>query len=153
MNPNAICPISSSKIDENVARFNGALTVILLTVYVLTNNIVPIAFLLIDFILRGAQLAKYSILASVSKFIIDKFHITKKPINSGPKIFAARIGVIFASIILVASILNLQTVAFIFTAIFGLCALLEASINFCVACQVYPFVYKLTYRTASQKSL
>jgi len=28
MNPNAICPISNSKVDENVARLNAVLTVL-----------------------------------------------------------------------------------------------------------------------------
>lgn len=147
MNTNAICPISNKKVDENVARLNGGLIVTLLGLFLITNNIFLIIFLLVDFFLRSAELSDYSPLANVSKFIIDKTGIKKKPINAGPKIFAARIGVIFNLAILVSIVSDLNTVTYILAGIFGICAFLEAAIGFCVACQIYPFLYRLIYRT------
>lgn len=151
MKSNTICPISISKIDENVARLNGTFTVILLVVFALTQNLIPIVFLLIDFLLRGAELSKYSPLAQLSKFLLKTFNVAKKPINAGPKIFAARIGVVFSAGILLFTLLDLPTAALIFTAIFGVCAFLEAAFSFCVACQIYPFVYKFTYQSKIEK--
>ncbi len=151
MKSNAICPISISKIDENVARLNGTFTVILFAVFALTLNIIPVVFLLVDFLLRGAELSKYSPLAQLSIFLLKTFNVKKKPINAGPKIFAARIGVVFSAGILLFTLLNLPTAAFIFTAIFGACAFLEAAFSFCVACQIYPFVYKFTYQSKIEK--
>lgn len=147
MNANALCPISINKIDENVARLNGTFTVVLLALFVITQNIVPIAILFIDFLLRGAELGKYSPLAISSKFLLNLFKVKKHPINAGPKIFAARIGVIFSFGILVTSAFQFSTFSLILTAIFGLCAFLEAAFSFCVACQIYPFVYKFTYQS------
>jgi len=147
MNSNAICPISNLKIDENVARFNGLFTVVLLSVFVITQNYIPIVFLLIDFFLRSAELSAYSPLATLSKYVINVFNISKKPLNAGPKIFAARIGVLFSLAILVCSVIGLETVSYILVAIFGLCAFLEAAFSFCVACQIYPILFKLTYKT------
>lgn len=149
MNSNAICPISNKKIDENVARFNGLFTVILLTTTILTQSIFPVLFLLVDFFLRSAELSVYSPFANLSKFIIEKLNITKKPINAGPKIFAARIGVLFSLVILVTLLTGNETISFIFIGIFGTCAFLEAAFSFCVACQIYPIVYKLTYKSKS----
>ncbi|MCE5331232.1 MAG: DUF4395 domain-containing protein [Bacteroidales bacterium] len=151
MNPNAICPISNSKIDENVARLNAVLTVLFLAAYVLTNNIILVLFLFIDFFLRGAELSKFSPFAIFSKYVLESFKVKKKPINAGPKIFAARIGVIFNLGIVLFSLLGFSTVSFLFTLIFGLCALLEAAFGLCVACRIYPFVYKFTYSSKYDK--
>jgi hypothetical protein len=146
MNSNAICPISSKKIDENVARFNGGLTVVLLAVFLLTQNIIPIIFLLVDFFLRSAELSAYSPLANLSKYLIQTLGIKKNPINAGPKIFASRIGVIFSSSILISNVIGFETASYVFTAIFGFCAFLESVFGYCVACQIYPFVFRLTYK-------
>jgi len=146
MNSNAICPISNKKIDENVARFNGGFTVVLLVIFLFTQNIIPILFLLIDFFLRSAELSAYSPLANLSKFVINALVIKKNPINAGPKIFAARIGVIFSIAILISNITGYETASYVFTAIFGFCAFLESAFGYCVACQIYPIVFRLTYK-------
>jgi len=146
MNSNAICPISNKKIDENVARFNGGFTVVLLVIFLFTQNIIPILFLLIDFFLRSAELSAYSPLANLSKFVINALVIKKNPINAGPKIFAARIGVIFSIAILISNITGYETASYVLTAIFGFCAFLESAFGYCVACQIYPIVFRLTYK-------
>lgn len=146
MNSNAICPISTNKIDEHIARLNATFTVLLITALILTNNILIATFLLVDFTLRGTENSKYSILSIFSKFIINLLGLKKKPVNSGPKVFAARIGIVFSLLVILFSILNLQTAALAFASIFGVCAFLESALGFCVACRIYPFVYKFTYR-------
>lgn len=146
MNSNAICPISTNKIDEHIARLNATFTVLLITALILTNNILIATFLLVDFTLRGTENSKYSILSIVSKLIVNSLGLKKKPVNSGPKVFAARIGIVFSLLVILFSILNLQTAALAFASIFGVCAFLESALGFCVACRIYPFVYKFTYR-------
>ena len=146
MNSNAICPISTNKIDEHIARLNATFTVLLITTLILTNNILIATFLLVDFTLRGTENSKYSILSIVSKLIVNSLGLKKKPVNSGPKVFAARIGIVFSFLVVLFSILNLQTAALAFASIFGVCAFLESALGFCVACRIYPFVYKFTYR-------
>lgn len=146
MNSNAICPISTNKIDEHIARLNATFTVLLITALILTNNILFATFLLVDFTLRGTENSKYSILSIVSKLIVNSLGLKKKPVNSGPKVFAARIGIVFSFLVVLFSILNLQTAALAFASIFGVCAFLESALGFCVACRIYPFVYKFTYR-------
>lgn len=146
MNTNAICPISNKKIDENVARFNSGLTVVLLVIFVITQNILPIIILLADFFFRSVELSTYSLLANLSKIFINFLGIKKNPINAGPKIFAARIGMVLSTIILISNITGFETASYIFTAIFGFCAFLESAFGYCVACQIYPIVYKLTFK-------
>ena len=143
----AICPISYKRINENVARGNAALTVILLASYLATSNLVFIAFLLFDFLLRAFELSKYSPLTFLSGKFNETFHIPAKTINAGPKIFSARIGFVFSVLILVSALFGWNSAALVFAAIFGVCAFLEAAFAYCVACEVYPFVYRLFYKS------
>ncbi len=151
MNNNAFCPISFKKIDENVARLNGFFTVVLLILFLSTSNIFLVLFLLADFFVRGIEKPQWSPLAIVSKYILSKIKVKPHPINAGPKIFAARIGFLFAVLISLSTLFGLNVLALVFTAVFGICAFLEAAIGFCVACKLYPFIYKLIYQSDFKK--
>jgi hypothetical protein len=147
MNTYTLCPISDKRINEKVARGNAVLTVLFLALYLFTTNTFVIAFLLIDFLLRGLELSQYSPFAIISKKVTQLLAIKPKLINAGPKVFAARIGVFFSASILLAATLGFNTTALVLTGIFGICAFLEAAIGFCVACQIYPLLYKLYYES------
>lgn len=150
MKTTAICPISSKKIDDHVARLNGAFTILFLGVFIFTGNILPIIFLLIDFSLRAGYLSRFSLLAYLSRNIAKSLQLKPLLINAGPKIFAARIGLVFNVSIILSYILGLNSMALVFTGVFGSCAILESVFGFCVACQFYPFVYKLTFHSKIQ---
>lgn len=151
MNNNAFCPISFKKIDENVARLNGFFTVLLLVVFLLSSSIIPVLFLLVDFLARGFERPQWSLLARMSKFILLTFKAKPRLINAGPKIFAARIGLLFSVLITLSVLFQLNTPAIIFTVIFGFCAFLEAAFNYCVACKLYPIFYRIVYQSDYKK--
>lgn len=152
MKSNAFCPISDRKIDEHVARINGALTLIFLSVFTLTGNIIPILFLLVDFALRSGSLSRFSAFSFLSRNIVKLLHIKPDMINAGPKIFAARIGLVFNFAIILAFVFGLSNLVYVIIGIFAICALLESAFGICVACQIYPYVYKLFYTNKIQKS-
>jgi hypothetical protein len=141
----ALCPVSEKKVNERVARVNATFTVILIAGFFFTRNIFFVAFLAIDFYLRTADLAKYSLVAISSKNIIKYLQVKELFINAGPKIFAARIGLILSSLIIFSYILNAKILAFLIAGILGLFSFLEAALGLCVACEIYPFVYRLLY--------
>ncbi len=151
MKTTAFCPISNRKIDEHVARLNGAFTVLFLAVFTVTGNILPVIFLFIDFLLRSGNLSRFSPLAFLSKNTAKALFSKPLFINAGPKVFAARIGVVFNFAIIVSYFSGLNNLALVFTGVFSTCAFLESAFGFCVACQVYPFIYKLTYHPDIQK--
>ena len=144
MKTTAFCPISDKRIDEQVARLNGAFTVLLLAVFVVSGSLLPILFLFVDFALRSGNLSRYSALAFLSRNIVKSLSIKSKLINAGPKIFAARIGLVFNLAIILSYFSGLINLSLILTGVFGACAFLESAFGFCVACQIYPYVYKLT---------
>jgi len=108
MNNNAFCPISFKKIDENVARLNGFFTVVLLFVFLVTSSILPVLLLLADFLVRGIEKPQFSPLALLSKFILSRFNAKPHLINAGPKIFAARIGLLFSLLITLSVLFGLN---------------------------------------------
>lgn len=142
----ALCPICTRQIDENIARLNGLWTVLILVSANYTDSYFLMLFLLVDFSLRAASLVEYSPLAFLSKRVIALFQIQPKLINAGPKLFAARIGLLFSFVLFFSFVAGWATVSLLVTLVFGICAALEASIGFCVACQIYPYLYRLTYK-------
>jgi hypothetical protein len=146
MNNNAFCPISFTKIDENVARLNGFFTVLILVVFWLTGSVIPVVFLVFDFLARSLEQPKWSLLARISKWILKFASIKPKLVNAGPKLFAARVGLLFSVLVLITAIVGWDVASAIIVLIFGGCALLESAIGFCVACKLYPFLYKFIYQ-------
>jgi hypothetical protein len=141
----ALCPISEKKVNERVARVNATFTVLLITGFLFTQNIFFVAFLAIDFYLRTADLAKYSLVAISSKNIVKYLQVKELFINAGPKIFAARIGLILSGLIIISYLLNVKILALIIAGILVLFSFLEAAFGLCVACEIYPFVYRFLY--------
>jgi hypothetical protein len=145
MKTNALCPISEKKVNEKVTRINGVFTVFLIAGYISTQNIFFIVFLGFDFYLRATDRAKFSLVAISSKNLARYLQLKEILINAGPKLFAARIGLVFSSLILLSYILNIKLLALVLAGILGLFSFLEAAFGICVACEIYPYVYKFLY--------
>ncbi|HLO58878.1 MAG TPA: DUF4395 domain-containing protein [Bacteroidales bacterium] len=142
----AICPVSATTINEKTARLNGGFTLLLLIIFAMTQNLIPVVFLASDFLLRSLQLSRYSLLTYLSKGISRLLLLDKKMINAGPKIFAARVGLIFSIGILIAGIAGLPSLSLSLAAILGLFSFLESALGICVACMIYPWLYRILYK-------
>lgn len=137
------CPISFNQINEKAARINGALTVTILAVFIYTSAKFIIILLGIDFLIRGFLKPKYSPLAIISKTLLKIVKATPKMTNSGPKLFAAKLGCIFSIIVAALFYSGLQTLSYCVAGTFAIFAFLEAAFGFCVACKVYPLLLKI----------
>jgi hypothetical protein len=146
----ALCPVSDKKINERVARINGAFTVLLLIVSGLTHSIIPVIFLVSDFFLRASDYSKYSLIGISSRGIVTYFGLNSNIINAGPKIFAARLGFIMSSLVVILFSLHLYVPASALAGVLGLFSFLEAAFGICVACEIYPYVYRLLYNVKFQ---
>lgn len=141
----AICPISENKINERVARVNGAFTVLLLLLFGYTGQWLIPAFLVVDFLMRSGNLSRFSPVGYSSRNIVKILSLGELVINAGPKIFAARIGLVFSTVILFASATGMDLTALAFAAVLGVFSFMEAAFGICVACKIYPFVYRFLY--------
>jgi hypothetical protein len=149
----ALCPISEKKVNEKVARLNAGFTVLLISGFFFSQNIIFVAFLGIDFFLRTADRSKYSLVAISSKNIVKYLQVKELLINAGPKIFAARIGLVFSSLIILSYLLNAKILALILAGILGLFSFLEAVFGLCIACEIYPYVYRFLYSRNSDYTI
>ncbi|HLP05393.1 MAG TPA: DUF4395 domain-containing protein [Paludibacter sp.] len=143
MKATAFCPISNRKIDEHVARLNGAFTLLFLGLFFATGHVSALFVLFVDFFLRSGKFFRYSLFSFFSRNITAAISLKPTLINAGPKIFASRIGLLFSLVLLVGFIFGATNTTLIVGAILGACAFLESVLGYCVACQVYPFVHKL----------
>lgn len=140
------CPVSERRIDEKVARVNAVITVLALVLFSITQNMVLIVLLTVDFFLRTSKWTRYSPVAFLSHKVVDFLDMPSKLINAGPKIFAARIGLILTVSIAILLFLNLYTIAITLTAMLLVFSFLEGVFGVCVACKLYPHIYKIAYQ-------
>ncbi len=141
----AFCPVSEQKINERVARLNAIFTVLLLLTFAFSQHVILVVFLVIDFFIRAIDFPKFSPIAISSKNIIRYLPVKPQHINAGPKIFAARVGLVLSSLIVVSFLLSFGTFTIILSGILGLFSFLEGVFGLCVACKIYPVLYKLFY--------
>ena len=147
----ALCPISDTRINEQIARLNAAFTFLILLSFLITQDILIIVFLVIDFIIRAIPYSKYSPVNIISKNIARYLSLGEKLINAGPKIFAARIGSFMSALIIAAKVLSFTELSWILAGVLLLFSFLEAALGFCVACKLYPLIYKLLYKQDFQE--
>jgi len=145
----AFCPVSDKRINEKVARSNAAFTVVILAIFALTQNILPVIFLVIDFLLRSADNSRYSLISISSKGIVKYLALDEYMINAGPKLFAARIGFLFSLLIVIAFLSGATAPAFILAGILGVFSFLESVFGICVACEIYPYVIRIFQKANS----
>ena len=141
----SFCPISDHKTDEMVARTNAGFTVLVIIAYLVTSNFLFVAFLVVDFMMRSLELPKFSLVGISSKNILKYLQAKSKPINAGPKIFAARIGLVLRAITLLAIVFHANVLVIGLTLLLGTFSFLEFAFGFCVACLIYPYIYRWIY--------
>ncbi len=134
-----ICPISVEKINKNVVRINGSLVVLSVLLYILTGSIWVMAFLLVDFFIRGFTSIKGSPYSFVAKKLNQIIGLKPIMIDKAPKLFASRVGFIFALTSVILYFINpMSSIAV--ASILMFFAFLEATFDFCVGCVVYTYI-------------
>lgn len=134
-----VCPVAPGTVDGNGARIVAGFVIVLLFAwYTYAHSWVIPSILVVDFILRSFSiLRKWSFLRAGARILLTVFHIAPNPQNAGPKLFAARVGLVFSLVLLILSVSCLYQPSLIVAVIFGACAFLEAGLGFCVGCWVY----------------
>jgi hypothetical protein len=145
-----MCPVSFKQINENVVRINAALAFFSILLFLLTPLKWIILIVGVDFFIRGFLNPQYSIFANISKKILTLVKSKPVMVDAGPKLFAAKIGFLFCCLLTASWFFALERTALIAGIIFMTCAALEAVFKFCVACQLYPFIYSLKEAKAEQ---
>lgn len=140
-----VCPVSKAGADKNTVRITGFLTALLVVLYAVTGSVLIPAFMAVDFFIRAYTEKKYSVLSFTAGKIADGLGLEKKRIDKAPKIFAARVGLLFSITMVVLSFIA-PTASLVTGLILMVFALLESLFNFCVGCIVYTYLVLPLYR-------
>jgi hypothetical protein len=133
------CPISPLRINGHVVRITGLLMTTMLACYALTGSRTLIWVIASDFFIRAATPLPYSPFSWLAAKIAAVFKLNHHPIDKAPKIFAARVGFLFAFTAAILAFIN-PTASLIVALILLFFALLESVFAFCVGCIVYTYV-------------
>lgn len=149
MKLNYSCPITGDSKDNTTIRIVAGIvftiTGVTLAIGLIGSSIIAsivFGLLGVDFIIRAFLLPKYSLLVKLGGGIVAVLNLKKLMVDSGPKIFAARIGVIFTLTGTTLYALGYTTPASIVAGILLICAGLEAFFNFCLGCWMYSLLPK-----------
>jgi hypothetical protein len=138
------CPVSGSQRDNNTARIVAAQVLVLAIItFVISFSVSVTAALIIDgilaldFIIRAFAEPRYSPLALVGRGVSSALGLKKVMVDSAPKIFAARIGLVFTVVSGILLVLRLPLAGGIVLGILAICAFLESVFGFCLGCWMY----------------
>ena len=137
-----VCPISDKYMDENIARLNALFTLGLILVFLLTPFKWVILLVVIDLLLRRSMGGRFSYITRISKLTSGILMLKRININAGPKLFAANVGLLLSVAITLFYISGLTGVSYVLAGTLAFFTVLESIFNICVACVLYPLVFK-----------
>jgi len=135
-----LCPISPQRVNANSVRITACYISLLLIFYLLTNSLLLISFMTIDFFIRSFTNTKFSPLSWLANHNRKILRLGDTRIDKAPKIFAARVGLIFTVAILVFTLTGLINAARVTAMVLLLFASLEALLNVCMGCLAYTYI-------------
>lgn len=132
-----ICPVNERQINENVTRLNALATFLVTGIFAVTPAKWIILFLPVDFALRAWFRGRFSPVGQMNSYLVSSFGIGEVLINAGPKVFAARIGLVLSGLIGGSYFIGFPILSLTLAGILLLFSFLEAAFGFCMACKVY----------------
>jgi len=139
---NKSCPIVYKSVDKHIIRVNAIIVFTFLLGFIFTSNPMLILMVLGDFVIRVFFGLKYSPICFFIKRGLRMSGVKPHLINAGPKIFAARIGLIFSALTFLTSLLGFTFLSTTIALVFIIAVGLEAFFNYCLACEIYPYYNK-----------
>ncbi len=143
------CPISGEQRDNNTVRLVAGFVFIiagvaLVAAFMHSTHVASIitGILAFDFIIRAFVKPKYSPLATLARGIVSGRKLPPKMVDSAPKVFAARIGVVFTVVSTILYGVGLVYAGSIVLVILLVCAGLEFFFSFCLGCFMYSLLPK-----------
>ena len=143
------CPFSPQTVNAKAARLTAFLVVVLLLAGLFSRLNWMALLLCIDFFIRGFTRLPISPLNRAARALVKVLRLKPKPVNAGPKIFAAKIGFILSAAITVAAFCGMNRTAPILAEILVLAAGLEAFLGLCIGCHLYSLIQTLKRKLTS----
>jgi hypothetical protein len=137
-----ICPISSRRVDEGAVRATALVVTAAAVAACLVPTLYLLALLAADFLVRGFLRPALSPLAAVGRWLAAATGVAKRPINAGPKIFAARLGFLLSLAAVAFHGLGLEAGVRAALGVLAGCAALEGLFGLCLGCHLYTWLIR-----------
>ena len=134
-----ICPFSTQRVSKNVVRITGFMMALMIGLYALTGLNYFLILITIDYFIRAFTAVSYSPFSWLAHQLSHIFNWPDKQIDKAPKIFASRVGFLFA--VTATGLFYLFPFASLTVALILMgFATLESVFDICVGCLVYSYV-------------
>jgi len=137
------CPLIFRQVDATVTRINTFFVMGSIVAFLLTQSVMILILLIIDFMLRLYGYKPYSPIQNLSLMIQHKLSLPVKMEDAGAKRLAAQFGVGFTIALVITSLLDADVAVAIIAGIFLSCAALELFFGYCIACKMYYIIKKI----------
>lgn len=140
------CPIVSETVDSKLIRINAFLILVTLVFFFLSPYKWTIYVVAVDFLIRVLFGMRNSPVCKVIQYSMDIAKIEPYKVNAGPKKIASRFGLTFSLLIIIFQLFNIEIASEVVTVIFIIATGLEAFVDFCLVCKIYPYLNKIGIR-------
>ena len=142
MSINKSCPVVFEQVDKNILKINALIIFSFLLWFVISYNPVFLFLITVDFIIRVFFGLKYSPICFFIKRGLRLSGVQPHLTNAGPKIFAARVGLMFSTLALIFYFSGFPILTIGISLVFLTAVGMDVFFNICVACNLYPYFYK-----------
>lgn len=133
---NVVCPVSTKQIDSHASRLTALICAAGLAIYIVIGFLPLIVAVALDYLMRAAGLARLSPVRALAAASLSAANVQPKPTGEAPKLFASRVGLLFAAAAMVLAVAD-SPAAVVPAAILCLFAVLDGALDFCVGCLTY----------------
>ena len=137
------CPLIFRQVDATVTRINTLFVIVGISAFLLTQSVIILMLLIVDFIFRLYGFKHLSPINISSLWIQKRFSLQTKMEDAGAKRLAAFFGIGFTIALLFASLYGADLAVAFIAGIFLFCAGLELLFGYCIACKMYYIAKKI----------
>ena len=138
------CPISTERVDNNAARVSGGRVVLSMSLSLgLWVWWLPL-LLGVDFLVKALGTPRFSPSCLFARWALQKLGVKPAPTDAAPKVFAARMGVVMSFVTGGLMLADAPLPARAFGLMLLGCAFLEGAFGYCVGCQIYTLLVRLS---------
>ncbi len=137
------CPLAFRLIDGTLARISALFVAFFVVLFLFTNAIGLLFFILIDLLMRLYGLKKYSLILNAAILTQKMFSLKSEMTDAGAKRLAAHFGLVFLILLIGESFFSLHVMLYLTAAVFLLCTGLEIVFSYCIGCKIYYIIKKI----------
>ena len=141
---NTSCPLNFKQVDENLFRINALFVSLFVLLYLYTQMLPIMLFLVLDFSMKLFFEKLTSPLTFLSQRIKKIFGIENLLIDGGAKRLAGFFGLFFMLLLLGTYFFHSLTLSLVVAALYLICSSLDILFGFCIGCKIY-FIVKKVY--------